>query len=92
MDKQCHSNRDLERSFFERVPKIFNDCSENEAKMDNDTTMETKPTIGREEKLRKVERKLLSNKTNERFTNYEGVINDPNSDTKDNLSPKSTWQ
>ena len=32
--------------------------------MDNEvgTTMETKPTIDREEELRKVERKLLSNK------------------------------
>ena len=59
-------------------PKIFNDSSENEVEMDIDTTMETKPTKDREEKLREVERKLLSNKTNKRFTNYEGVINDPN--------------
>ena len=64
--------------FLKVYPKIFNDSLENEVEMDIDTTMETKPTIDREEKLREVERKLLSNKTNERFTNYEGLINDPN--------------
>ena len=79
MDKQCCSNRDLERSFFlKEYPKIFNASSENEVEMDTDTTMENKPTIDREEKLRKVERKLLSNITNERFTDYFDVINDPN--------------
>ena len=46
--------------------------------IDIDTTMETKPTIDREKKLRGVEEKLLSKRTNERFTNYEGVFNDPN--------------
>ena len=64
--------------FLKEYPKIFNDSSENEVEMDIGTTMETKPTIDREEKLRKVEEKLLSKKTNEMFTNYEGVINDPN--------------
>ena len=46
--------------------------------MDIDATMETKPTIDREKKLRKVKEKLLSKRTNERFTNYEGVMSDPN--------------
>ena len=48
--------------------------------MDIDTTMETKPAIDREEKPRKVEEKLLSNKTHESFTriNYVDAINDPN--------------
>ena len=64
--------------FLKEYPKIFNDSSENEVEMDIDTTMETKPTIDREEKLRKVEEKLSSNKTNERFTDYFDVINDPN--------------
>ena len=45
--------------------------------IDIDTTMETKPTKDREEKLRKVEEKLFSKKTNERFTDYEGVLYDP---------------
>ena len=44
--------------------------------IDVDTTMKTKPPIDREEKLRKVEEKLLSNKTNERFTTYDGVMSD----------------
>ena len=39
---------------------------------------ESRPIVGREEKLRKVEEKLLSNKTNERFTNYDGVMSDNN--------------
>ena len=64
--------------FLKEYPKIFNDSSENEVEMDIDTTMETKPAIDKEEKLCKVERKLLSNKTNERFTDYFDVINDPN--------------
>ena len=43
-----------------------------------DTTMETesRPVIDREEKLRKVEEKLLSKRTNERVTNYDGVMSD----------------
>ena len=64
--------------FLKEYPKIFNDSSENEVEMDIDTTMETKPAIDREEKLRKVEEKLLSNKSNEKFTDYFGVINYPN--------------
>ena len=37
-----------------------------------------KPPIDRKEKLRKVEQKLLSNKTNERITNYDGVMPEKN--------------
>ena len=36
----------------------------------------TKPSIDREEKLRKVEERLLSNKTYARFTTYDGVMTD----------------
>ena len=39
--------------------------------------METKPTIDREKKLKKVKEKLLSKRTDESFTNYEGVMSDP---------------
>ena len=46
--------------------------------VDVDTTMRTKPPIEREEKLRKVEEKLLSKRTNERFTDCDGVMLDPN--------------
>ena len=42
--------------------------------MDIDTTMETKRTIEREEKLRKVEEKLFSKRTND----YDGVMFHPN--------------
>ena len=63
---------------MKEYPKIFNDSSENEVEMDIDTTMETKPTIDIEDKLRKVEEKLLSKRTNERFADYFDLINDPN--------------
>ena len=43
--------------------KMFGDSSETETNIDVDTTIKTKPPIDREEKLRKVEEKLLSNKT-----------------------------
>ena len=66
--------------FLKEYPKIFNGSSENEAEMDTDvdTTMRTKPPIEREEKLRKVEEKLLSKRTNERFTDCDGVMSDDN--------------
>ena len=72
---------DTWREFFEKkYPKMFGDSSENEVKMDVDidTTKETEsgPIIDREEKLGKVEEKLLSKRTNERFTNYDGVMSD----------------
>ena len=61
-------------------PKISNSSSENEVEMDVDvdTTMTIKPPIEREEKLRKVEEKLLSKRTNERFTDCNGVMSDDN--------------
>ena len=46
--------------------------------VDVDTTMRAKPQIEREEKLRKVEENLLSKRTNERFTDCDGVMRDPN--------------
>ena len=55
---------------------MFDDSSENEVEMDTTMETESRPIIDREEKLRKVEEKLLSNETNERFTNYDGVMSD----------------
>ena len=59
---------------------MFGNSSENEVNMgvDVDTTMETesRPILDRVEKLRKVEEQLLSKRTNERFTNYDGVMSD----------------
>ena len=73
---------------------MFGDSSETEMNIDVDTTMKTKPPIDREEKLRKVEEKLLSNKTHERFTNYDGVMSDNDFSTplvvKDFLLPLCT--
>ena len=70
---------DTWREFFEKkYPKMLGDSSETEMDVDVDTTMKTEPPIDREEKLRKVEEKLLSKRTNERFTNYDGVMSDNN--------------
>ena len=48
--------------------------------IDVDTTMETKskPNVDMEDKLRKVEEKFLSKRTDERFTNYDGIMLDDN--------------
>ena len=51
------------REFFrKKYPKMFG-YSGTEMDIDVDTIMKTKPPIDREEKLLKVEEKLLSNKT-----------------------------
>ena len=64
--------------FLKEYPKIFNGSSGAEMGVEVDTTIRTKPPIEREEKLRKVEEKLLSMRTNERFTDCDGVMLDPN--------------
>ena len=64
--------------FWRKYPEIFDDSSENEVEMDTTMETESRPIIDREEKLRKIEEKLLSNKTNERFTNNDGVMSDNN--------------
>ena len=78
MDKRCCSNKGLERIFGKKYPKMFGDSSGTEMDVDVDTTMRAKPPIEREEKPRKVEEKLLSKRTNERFTDCDGVMIDPN--------------
>ena len=70
---------DTWREFFEKkYPKMFSDSSETEMDVDVDTTMKTEswPIMDKEKKLWKVEEKLLSNKTNESFTTYDGVMSD----------------
>ena len=74
--------KNIREYFWRKYPEIFNDSSENgdEMDVDVDTTMETesRPIVDREEKLRKIEEKLLNKRTNERFTNYDGVMSDKN--------------
>ena len=60
--------------FLEKYPNIFNVSTENEVEMETTMETESRPIVDGEEILRKVEEKLLSNKTKERFTNYDGVI------------------
>ena len=64
--------------FLKEYPKMFGNSSGTEMDVDIDTTMRTKPPIEREEKLRKVVEKLLSKRTNERSTDCDGVMLDPN--------------
>ena len=67
------------REFFEKkYPKMFGDSSESEMDIEVATTMDTKPTIDKKKKIQKVRERLLSNKTHERFTNYDGVMSDNN--------------
>ena len=62
--------------FLKEYPKIFNVSTENEVEMETTMETESRPIVDREEKLRKVEEKLLSKRTNERFTNYDAVMSD----------------
>ena len=62
--------------FWEKYPEIFNNSSENEVEMETTMETESRPIVDREEKLRKVKEKLLSNKTYKRFTTYDGVMSD----------------
>ena len=72
--KDAEKRQNIKESFWEKYPEIFDDSSENKVQMN--TTLKTQPPIDREEKLRKDEEKLLSKRTNERFTNYDGVMTD----------------
>ena len=60
--------------FWRKYPEIFRNSSENEVEMKTTMETESRPIVDREEKLRKVEERLLSKRTNERFTNYDGVM------------------
>ena len=68
--------KNIRESFWRKYPEIFNDSSDNEVEMETTMETESRPIIDRKEKLRKVEEKLLSKRTNERFTNYDGVMSD----------------
>ena len=61
---------------MEEYPNIFNISTENEVEVKTTMETESRPIIDKEEKLRKVEEQLLSKRTNERFTNYDGVMSD----------------
>ena len=76
--------------FLEEYPDIFNISTENEVEMETTMETESRPK-DRKEKLRKVKEKLLSNRTNERFTDYDGVMSDNSLflSQKNNSPPKS---
>ena len=76
--KDAERIKNIRESFWERYPEIFKDSSENEVEMETTMETESRSIVDREEKLRKVEERLLSKRTNERFTNYDVVMSDPN--------------
>ena len=74
--EDAEETKNVRESFWEKYPKIFNDSSKNEVEMETTMETESRPIIDREDKLRKVEERLLSKRTNEKFTNYDGVMSD----------------
>ena len=74
--KDAERVKNIRENFWEKYPEVFNDSSENEVEMGTAMETESRPIVDREEKLRKVEERLLSKRTNERFTNYDGVMSD----------------
>ena len=76
--KDAERIRNHREYFWGKYPEIFDDSSENEVEMNATMETESRPIIDREEKLRKVEEKLLSKRTNERITDYDGVMSDNN--------------
>ena len=76
--KDAKRIRNHREYFWEKYPEIFDDSSENEVEMNATMETESRPIVDREEKLRKVEEKLLSKRTNERITDYDGVMSDDN--------------
>ena len=75
--KDAEKIKTLRECFWRKYPEILRNSSENEVEMETTMETESRPIIDREEKLRKVEERLLSKRTNERFTNYDGVMRDP---------------
>ena len=67
-------NKDLERSFLKKYPKIFNDSSDKEDEMEwnEGKTRPKKPNLA------EIREKLLYKRTSERFTNYDGVMSNGN--------------
>ena len=59
---------------MKKYPEIFSDSSENEVEMDIDKGK----TVPKKLNLAEIRENLLCKKTTERFTDYEGVMSDPN--------------
>ena len=68
--------KNIRESFWRKYPKIFKDSSGDGVEMETTMETESRPIVHREEELRKVEERLLSKRTNERFTNYDAVMSD----------------
>ena len=60
--------------FLEKYPEIFSNFSENEVEMETEEG-QTRP---KKPNLAEIRERLLCKRTEERFTNYEGVMSDPN--------------
>ena len=71
MDRRCCSNKDLERIFWKKYPKMFGDSSETEMDIDEGKTRPKKPNLA------EIREKLLCKRATEAFTDYRGVESDP---------------
>ena len=60
--------------FLEKYPEIFSNSLENEVEMDTEEG-QTRP---KKPNLAEIRERLLCKRMEERFTNYEGVMSDPN--------------
>ena len=71
MDRRCRSNKDLERIFEKKYPKMLGDFSETEMDIDEGKTRPKKPN------LTEIRENLLCKRMNEVFTDYHGVESEP---------------
>ena len=72
--KDAEQMENWREHFLKKYPEIFSDSSENEVEMDIDEG-ETRP---KKPNLAEIRERLLCNRTEERFTDYEVVISDHN--------------
>ena len=82
--------------FPSEYPEIFSEVAE--ADDDMETEVERPNPMTMEEKLRRVEEKLLSKRSTSRFTNYDGIMKDTNLSVAEKLikllclmSLKAAW-
>ena len=81
MDKKCQANKTWREHFLKKYPELFSDSSENEIEMDIDEG-QTRP---KKPNLAEIRERLLCKRVEERFTNYESVMSDPNIDMMEKI-------
>ena len=72
--KDANQIKTWREHFLKKYPEIFSDSSENEVEMDIDE----RQTGPKKPNLAEIRERLLCKRMEERFTNYKGVMSDPN--------------